>query len=373
MATKTTATKKPFDFWIFITILILLSMGIVMLFSASAPAAYTYKNDIYHFLKDQLLFAFVGFIAMFVAMNFHYKKLAKLAPILLVICMVLLILVLVPSIGYEANNARRWLRIGRFTVQPSEMAKLALILFLSSSLSRRKDQLQYFFRGLLPYLVVIGMVAGLIVVEPHLSATIIILIVSSIILFCAGAKIRHFVIMAVPAVAGLGIVVAMNEYMQKRLFSFINPWSDLKGDGWQAVQSLYAIGSGGLFGRGLGKSLQKFLYIPEPYNDFIFSILAEELGFIGVVTVMLLFLVLVWRGVKVAMNAPDTFGCLVAVGITSLITVQVLLNIAVVTSSIPPTGVSLPFFSSGGTSLLFFMTEIGILLNISKYSKYERI
>lgn len=365
--------RKPFDFWIFITILILLSLGIVMVFSASAPAAYTWYKDIYYFLKNQLLFALIGLGAMFVAMNFDYRKLQKFAIPFLILSIVLLILVLIPGIGVSVNGSRRWLSLGFTTFQPSELAKLALILFLASSLSKRKDQLKYFFKGLLPYLLVIGIVAGLIVVETHLSATIIILMVTSIILLVAGARLKHFMLMAVPVTAALALVIYKNEYMQERILSFVNPFAYSNDEGYQAVQSLYAIGSGGLFGRGLGKSLQKFLYIPEPYNDFIFSILAEELGFIGALTVMLLFLVFIWRGIKVAMCAPDVFGCLTSLGITSLIAVQALLNIAVVTSSVPNTGVSLPFFSSGGTSLLLFLTEVGILLNISRYANYERI
>jgi cell division protein FtsW len=179
-------------------------------------------------------------------------------------------------------------------------------------------------------------------------------------------------IVSVPAVAGLSVIVATVPYMQARFQAFIDPWKDLAGDGWQVVQSLYAIGSGGLFGRGLGKSMQKFMYLPEPHNDFIFPILAEELGFIGVFTVLFMFGVFIWRGIRIAVNAPDMFGSLLAIGITSLIAIQSLLNVATVTASVPPTGVSLPFFSSGGTSLIMFMTEVGVLMNISRYSQHHR-
>lgn len=366
-------SKKPFDFWIFLTVLLLLSLGIIMVFSASAPTAYNVNHDVYYFLKKQLISAILGCVAMFVALNFDYHKLARFAPLLLVASIVLLILVLIPGIGKNTKGTWRWFYIGGQQFQPSELAKFAVILFFAHSLSKRRDQLQYFFKGLLPYLLVIGIFAGLLLLEPHLSCTIILILVAAIILFCAGAKIRHFVMMAVPVTAALALVVAVTPYMQKRVFSFLNPWNDLKGDGWQAVQSLYAIGSGGLFGRGLGRSLQKFLYIPEPHNDFIFSVLAEELGFLGVIAVLILFLIFIWRGIKVSMNAPDVFGSLLAIGITSLVAVQVLLNVAVVTSSMPPTGVSLPFFSYGGTSLMIFMAEVGVLLNISKQANYERI
>ena len=365
--------KKPFDFWIFLSVLILLSLGIIMVFSASAPTAYNINHDAYYILKGQLLFAVIGFVGMFVTANIDYRVWNKFSPALLVFSIVLLILVLIPGIGRETKETWRWFYIGPIHFQPSEIAKLAVILFFAYSLSRRKEQIGSFFKGMLPYLLLIAVFAGLLLLEPHLSCTIIIIAVAAIMLFSAGARISHFVILGLPAVLGLATVVAFVPYMRARVLSFLDPWKDLQGDGWQAVQSLYAIGSGGLFGRGLGRSLQKFLYIPEPHNDFIFAVLAEELGFIGVLAVLLLFLILIWRGIKVAMNAPDTYGSLVAVGITSLIAVQSLFNVAVVTSSVPPTGVSLPFFSSGGTSLALFMCEVGILLNISRYANYERI
>ena len=365
--------KKSFDFWIFMTILILLSIGTIMVFSSSSAYAYNYmKGDAYFFLKKQLVWVVLSLAVMFVTMNIDYRKIGKLSPIMLVVSLVLLILVIIPGVGQEYNGATRWLKIGNQTIQPSEFAKISMILFFSHSLSKRKDQLQHFFKGLLPYLIIIGIYAALLLKEPHLSGTMIIAVVASVILFGAGARISHFVILAMPAIAGLAILITFVEYMRKRVLSFLDPFKYLSGEGWQVVQSLYAIGSGGLFGKGLGKSLQKFLYIPEPYNDFILSVLAEELGFIGVFAVMLLFIIFIWRGIKVAMNAPDVFGCLAALGITSLVAVQTILNIAVVTSSMPPTGMPLPFFSFGGTSLLFLMAGMGILLNISKYSNYDR-
>lgn len=372
---KVLKLKKPIDFWIFITVLILLSLGIIMVFSASAPSAYNYtkNHDIYFFFKGQLKYALVGLVAMFVALNVDYKKIGKWSPVFLIISIVLLVIVAIPGIGHEENGSRRWIYIGSFHFQPSELVKLSVILFFAYSLSKRKDQLQSFFKGLLPYILIIGVFAGLLLMEPHLSCTIVITGVAAVMLFCAGAKIRHFVLMALPAIAGLGVVIAFSDYRRARVLSFLDPWADFHGNGWQIVQSLYAIGSGGLFGRGLGKSLQKFLYIPEPQNDFILSVLAEELGFIGVLAVLLLFLIFIWRGVKIATNAPDVFGSLIAIGITSLVAIQVIINVAVVTSSMPVTGMPLPFFSAGGTALLFLMTGIGILLNISRQANYERI
>lgn len=366
--------KKPFDFWLFMTVLIMLSLGLIMVFSASAPTAEKEYHDTYYIIKGQLLYAVVGIFAMLLAANVDYRKYGRLFVLMLMGgSIMLLVLVLVPGIGKEINGSWRWIYLGPFHFQPSEIAKLAIILFFSFSLSKRKKNLDSFFSGLVPYLLLIGIVALLLMMESHLSATIIIVSLSFIILFVAGARLKHFMIMAVPVISVLGVVVFFTDYMTDRIRSFINPWSDLQGNGWQPVQSLYAIGSGGIFGRGLGQSMEKFLYIPEPQNDYIFSILAEELGFLGVVAVMILFLIFIWRGIKIAMNAPDMYGSLIAVGITALIGVQSLFNVAVVTNSVPPTGVSLPFFSAGGTSLLLFLVEVGILLNISRYASYERI
>lgn len=365
--------RKPFDFWIFTTVLILLSIGIIMLFSASAPFSYGTFGDIYYMLKRQLFFAVAGFAVMIVTMNIDYRIYEKYATLLLILSFVLLALVRVPGIGKYENGAYRWIEIGPVRFQPSEIAKLGIILYLSKSLSRRKDKLEYFFKGLFPYLVLMGIVTGLLLLEPHLSCIIIILITSSIILFCAGAKIRHFLAISVPLVVSFGTLIYFVDYMRARVLSFIDPWEDPLDKGYNAIQSLYAIGSGGVFGRGLGKSMQKFLYLPYPHNDFIFSVIAEELGFIGALTIIVLFLIFTWRGIKVAMNAPDLFGGLTAIGITSLITVQTVLNVAVVTSSVPPTGVSLPFFSYGGTSLVLIMGAVGVLLNISRYSNYSRL
>lgn len=366
--------KKPFDFWLFMTVLIMMSLGLIMVFSASAPTAQKEYNDVYYIIKNQLVFALIGIAAMLLAANFDYHKYGGLFVLLFMAAIILMLaLVLVPGIGKEVNGSWRWIYIGPLHFQPSELAKLSLILFLSYSLSKRKKAMDSFFRDFVPYLFLVGIIAGLLLMETHLSATIIISSVAFIVLFAGGAKLRHFMIVTLPAVAGIIAIISFTDYMTSRIRSFIDPWSDLQGEGWQTVQSLYAIGSGGIFGRGLGQSMQKFLYIPEPHNDYIFAILAEELGYVGVLAVLILFLIFIWRGIKIAMNAPDVYGSLIAIGITSLIAVQSLFNVAVVTKAVPPTGVSLPFFSSGGTSLVLFLIEVGILLNISRYSNYDRI
>ncbi len=364
--------KKPFDFWIFAAVILLLSLGTIMVFSSSYYFSVKEVGNSFFLLVPQLQYMALSIVVLVVTMNFDYKKWGKISPVLLMGSIGLLILVLIPGVGVVRNGAQRWLGVGNKTIQPSELAKLALIMFLAFSLSKRKDVLKSFTRGLLPYLALIGLISGLVIIEPHLSGTIIIVLTAFIVLFCAGAKISHFVAMAVPVVVAAVAAVLVAPYRFDRVKAWLDPFAYARDEGWQTVQSLLAIGSGGIFGRGLGQSMQKYLYIPEPYNDYIFAVLAEELGLIGSLVVMLLFLVFIWRGIKVAMNAPDTFGSLMATGITSLIGLQFLFNVAVVTNSIPSTGISLPFFSYGGTSLLFLMFGVGILLNISRYSNYER-
>lgn len=361
--------KREYDFWILFTVLVLLGIGTVMVFSASSYYALLYKNNKFHFFTRQLIWSALGVIGMLFFSKVDYRRIAASSPALLGISIVLLILVRIPGIGSKVNGAYRWFNFGIMSFQPSELTKIALILFLAFSLSKNAEKLKHFFTGLLPYLLVVGIIDGLLYLEPHMSAIILITAVAVIILFLAGAKITHFLFLAVPVIA-LGLKIVMSSpYRLERLLSFRDPFQYSQGSGFQVVNSLYAIASGSLFGRGLGKSLQKYLYLPEPHNDFIFSILAEELGFVGALTVVILFLLFIWRGMRVAMNAPDMLGSLIAGGITTLIALQTIINIAVVTSTVPATGMPLPFFSAGGSSLLFLMSSVGILLNISKGSQ----
>jgi len=261
------------------------------------------------------------------------------------------------------------LAVGSLTFQPSEFAKLAIVIFLAHSLSKNYDTLKHFWKGLCPYLVLIGIFAGLLLLEPHMSGMLLVVITSVILLLTAGAKIRHFLLLLVPLVPGGIFLITMESYRMDRVMAFLNPFADVQGTGWQSVQSLYAIGSGSLFGVGLGQSQQKFLYLPEPQNDFIFSVICEELGFIGAILVIGLFVFLIYRGLKISSKAPDLFGSLLGTGIVVLIAAQVLFNIAVVTSSVPPTGIPLPFFSAGGSALVFTLAGMGILLNISRQTR----
>lgn len=357
------------DFTLLITVLILLAIGVAMVFSASSISSQVKYDDKYLFLKSQGSYALLGIVVMIFLSKFNYKLLGKFAPAMVLISFLLLILVFVPGIGVKANNAWRWIEIGPMRMQPSELAKFAMILFMAKSISNKKEKIRTFFQGVVPYVVLMGMYCILIILEPNKSMAIIFVLITFTILFSAGAKLWHLAIWGAPLIPAGAYILMKDKYSLLRLTSYMDPWADPLKSGYQAIQSLLALGSGGIFGLGLGNSRQKFFYIPEPQNDFIFAIIGEELGFIGTFAILVLFLLLIWRGIRIAIHAPDSFGCLLAAGIVATVGIQVILNIAVATVSIPTTGVSLPFISSGGTSLLFMMANIGILLNISKHIK----
>ncbi len=366
---KNTITKVDTQF--LAIIYILLAFGLLMVFSASSPIAFASSatnNDSFYFLKKQLMWAVVGSVLMFFTANLDYHELKKHAVLIIGVSIGLLLLVLIPGIGRKINDARRWIYIGPFNFQPSEFAKIAVIIFFAHSLSQNYKDLNKFPVFLL-YIGIIGVIAAIIMMEPHFSCTMLIALTACIMLFVAGAKISHFMVLGGLAVPGIVALIAMAPYRLARVVTFLDPFKDIQGEGWQIVQSLYAIGSGGIFGAGLGQSRQKYLNIPEPQNDFIFSILAEEFGLLGAILVVLMFVFLILRGIKIALNAPDLFGTLLATGIVSMIAIQAMVNIAVVTSSMPVTGMPLPFFSYGGTALAITMAEMGIVLNISAHCK----
>lgn len=357
------------DFWLMASILGLLAIGIVMVYSAGSVLAFHDYGDSFYFVKRQLLFAVLGLVAMFLMMNFDYRLLRKYAKVGLVICFALLVIVLIPGIGVVRGGARSWLGISSFGIQPSEFMKLGMILFLSYFLSQEDYKITNFAKGLLPPLGVIGLAFGLIMLQPDLGTGTVMLGASLLIVFTAGARILHLAGLAgLGALGFVGLILAA-PYRLKRITAFLDPWSDPLGAGYQIIQSLYAIGPGGLAGLGLGMSRQKYSYVPEPQTDFIFSILAEELGFIGGLLVLLLFLILVWRGMRVAMTIDDTFGSLLAVGIVGMVAVQVVINIGVVIGLMPVTGITLPLISYGGSSLTLMLTALGILLNLSRYAR----
>ncbi len=356
--------QKKMDYSFLAVVLALLCYGLIMVFSASSASAHYKYGDALHFIKLQLMWAVLGLVAMFMASRVSYKTIYKYSLHLIVASIFLLILV--PLIGIEVNGAKRWIGYGPLRFQPSEIAKFAIIVFLARSLTVNQEALKTFTKGFLPYICIIGLMALLVFIEPHLSGAVVIAMVGFIVLWAAGAKISHFLIIGGPVLAVLCVAMFSASYRVARFTSFLDPFKDTTGESYQIIQSLYAIGSGGIFGVGLGQSRQKYLYLPEAQNDFIFSIICEELGFVGALLLVVLFVLLIFKGIKIAMNAPDKFSRLTVIGIMGLISVQVVINIAVVTSSIPATGMPLPFFSYGGSSLLFILSEMGVVLSISR-------
>lgn len=370
---KRVVKKKSVDFILLIAIIALVFIGIIMVFSASWPEAMVDFNDGYHFFRKQLISASVGFVAMLVMMNFNYRYLKKFALPIYLLSLLSGVLLFTP-LGVELKGATRWINLGFTTFMPSDAIKFGSIIFFAAFLSNKKSEIGTLTKGTIPSLGIIGLSCLFIYLQPDLGTTLTLAGALMGMFFIGGMRISHMFVMAGGAGAFLFYAIAGegNEYRMDRWTTFLDPFADKLGKGWQVVQSLYALGSGGLFGLGLGKSRQKFFYIPEAYNDFIFSIIGEELGLFGTLLVLFLFLVVIWRGIIIALKSEDVFGCYLAAGITALITVQALINIAVVTSSIPTTGITLPFISFGGTSLLFYLSGIGILLNISRYAKLNR-
>ena len=364
-----TFLNNQIDYTLLITVLLLLSMGLIMVLSASSPTAISEGRSSYAYFIRQALFATIGIVAMIIISKIDYRIYKKFYLLAYLASIVLLVAVMV--IGKEANGAKRWIYITKsLSFQPSEFVKLFMIIFFATILTKNKDNLKNFFKGWVKHLIMLVPIIGLLIIEPHLSASIVIIGICIIMMFLAGCKLWQIIlpgtVIGIPTLL-IGILkIPKFAHALKRITTFIDPWKDKLGDGWQVIQSLYAIGSGGVFGLGLGQSKQKYLYLPEPQNDFIFSVMAEELGFVGCVFVIILFAILIWRGILTAMKAPDMFGSLLAVGITSLIGIQAVINIAVVTSSMPATGMPLPFFSYGGTALFILLCEVGILLNVSR-------
>lgn len=359
--------KGAIDYPFLLAVLLLMSFGLVMLFSAGNARAFSNFGDSLYFIKNQMQGVILGGIAMFALSFFDYHRLGKVSVWVLGISAFLLLLVIIPGVGTTRNGATRWL----FGFQPSEAAKFALILFFSYSLSKNQKILPDFIHGFCPYLVVLGIFVVLLLLEPHFSCVVLMFLTAMLLLYVGGAKIVHFFIVGLPAVLVGILAIVTSSYRLERITSFLNPFADAQGSGWQIVQSLYAIGSGGLFGVGLGQSRQKYQSLPEPQNDFIFSVLAEELGLLGALLLIGLFGFLIVRGIIIAMKAPDLFGKLLVVGIIGLVGFQTALNIAVVTSTFPVTGMPLPFFSFGSTALTITLAEMGIVLNVSRQIKRQ--
>ncbi len=357
-----------FDYTFLFIVILLLAFGLIMLLSASAPDANKLYGNSYYFFFKQLACSAVGLVGMIFVSRINYNSYRKLVPKMMIVCAALLVLVLIPGIGASHNGSRRWLNTPVIELQPSEFMKPVIAMYFANLIDRGKYNLKK-ISGNLPYIGVLLVVVGLMLVETHLSGAIIIAGIGVCVMIAGGTPIKPVLIgAAVLLPIGIFGVYCLSDVRWARVTSFLDPFKDIRDESYQVAQGLYAIGSGGIFGLGLGQSVQKYSYLPEPYNDFIFAIVCEELGLVGALVVILLFAALILRAVRIAMNAPDTYGALVATGIAAQLAIQSLLNIAVATSSIPNTGVSLPFFSYGGTAILTLLLEMGVLLNISRYS-----
>lgn len=355
-----------------VLVLFLVAFGCLMVYSASCYSAeYRYKNE-YFFLFKQLFGVVLGIFAMFFFAFFDYHLLKKFKYWVLAVCVILLVLVFVPGFGVQSYGANRWVNLFGISVQPSEIAKFALVLFLACYLSDNHDKIKT-FKGLIPPLVVAGLLCLLVIIEPSMSVTMCLAFVTLFMLIAGGMSKKHTLIFSSLAGACVPVLILAEPYRMKRLFAFINPWASPQGEGFQLIQSLYSLGNGGWFGVGLFNSRQKYLFLPFAESDFIFSIIGEELGYVGCLSLMAVYFALVYLLIKIGLNAKDRLGCLLSCGVAIVIAVQTLLNIAVVTGSIPPTGLPLPFISSGGTSVAVFMAGVGICLNVDRQSRKNKV
>lgn len=371
---KVFSMRSGLDMPFFFINMAILVVGLVMMFSASYPNAYYYKNgDSYYFIRSQLIWAVIGVVAMIAVSYFDYHHFHKFAVPILGISFVLLVVVLfMPMV----NGVHRWIPLGPIGFQASEITKFAIVLSFAHFISVNFKKMDTFKYGILPYGIILAFTAFLLYLEPHISCLIIVVLLAGGMLYIGGVKLRWFGLVLAIALAAVGYVVLFTDklgYANGRVQGWLDPFtSNPNVDTWQTKQGLYAIGSGGLWGLGLGQSRQKYLYIPEPQNDFIFSVVCEELGFIGALIILILFAMLIWRGIMISMRAKDKFGTLLGIGLTAQVGLQVILNIFVVTNTIPNTGISLPFFSYGGTSLVMLLVQMGIVLSISRTSKIEK-
>ena len=352
--------------------LFLVLFGVLMVYSASFYYAEKTYNNPYFFLLKQVIGFFVGFICMFLLSKLNYNKLQNFYKIALLVGYILLVLVFVPGVGVSNYGATRWIRLPGFTIQSSEIAKFCFVLFASVYLSKNYKKVKT-FKGILPIIVAGGLMCLLIILEPNMSITMCVGIVMIIMLLVGGISFKHFMCLAIPALILVPVLIIIEPYRFDRLMAFINPWASPKGEGYQLIQSFFSISSGGLFGVGLFNSRQKYLFLPFAESDFIFSVIAEEFGLVGCLLLLAVYFAVIVCGIKIAIRAKNRFGCFLATGITAVIAVQTLLNVSVVSGLIPPTGLPLPFISSGSTSIVVFMSAIGVLLNINKQNNECKI
>lgn len=353
------------DYLLLVAVVLLSIIGTIFIYSASNYSAKKTYGDEYYFVKKQVIGVLLGVVAMICTSIFDYNKLRKFVIPVSIVSFLTLILVFVPGIGVENYGAKRWIGFGGITLQPSEIAKFSLILFCSTYISKKPQRMGKFL-GILPVLLYGSVTCLLIIIEPNMSITVCVATLMLTMLFVAGMKIKHFMFLIIPAIIGAVGLIIIEPYRLNRLSAFLNPWSSPKGEGYQLLQSLYALGSGGFFGVGLFNSRQKFAFLPFAESDFILSVIGEEIGFLGLVFFFALLGFIIFRGLKIASKSKDVFGFMMAVGITMIFGIQVTVNALVVTGSIPPTGLPLPLVSSGNTSIIIFMAEMGVLYNISK-------
>lgn len=355
-----------------VLVVILCVLGMVMIYSASSYSSDKLYDDSFHFVKKQIFGFLLGAILFTVARLFDYHKFYRLRYYIMGLSIILLALVFMPGIGISANGARRWIGFGGVQLQSSEVAKFGFVIFASCYLSKNYEKTKS-FRGILPVLIAGGIICVLVMLEPNMSVTMCIGMVMIIMLIIGGMSFKHLIMLGIPALALVVILIVIEPYRLDRLMAFINPWANPKEEGYQLIQSLYSLGAGGLFGVGLFNSRQKYLFLPFAESDFIFAIIGEELGFVGAVLVLTIYLIIIAIGIKISLNASDRLGAYLASGITTVIAVQLLINIAVVTGSIPPTGIPMPFVSAGGTSLSVFMGAIGVLCNVGRNGERKGI
>ncbi len=363
--------QKEYDRILLLTTVILLAIGLIMVFSASFIVAEESSGDPFYFLKRQALWIAIGLFCLFLFSKLNYLVLKRMSLVILLINFILLGLIF-SALGTDlGTDARRWLAIGPVVLQPSEFSKLAFVIFTAAYMSSRRIDIRNILTSVILPVSIAGAALLLIAIQPDFGTALVVLAGACLVVFFAGVPLARAAGLSLIAFPPLGYLMVQEEYRLQRIFTFLDPWADAGGSGYQIIQSLYALGSGYIFGSGLGRGRQKLFYLPEPQNDFIFAVIGEELGFIGGVAILLLYLIFVWRGFQIAMQAPDLFGSLLAAGLTFMIALQAMINVAVVSGSLPVTGINLPLISAGGSSILFTLIAIGILLNISKHRRTD--
>ncbi len=363
----------PLDTVLFATVAALVGIGLVMVFSASSATAYAEHGDIAYYLKRQLIWLAVGLIGAFALYRLEYHRLKKMAPTILIAAIAGLVLVFVPHVGLGVNGGRRWIGTSALSIEPSEFAKLALVIYLSAVLAARGERITSLVRGLFPLCIPVAIMAVLVLKEPDLGTASLLIFTAFTLFFAAGARIVHLFAVVFATLPFAVLTVLASSYRRARIFAFLDPWKDPQNTGFHIVQSLLALGSGGIFGVGLGASRAKFFYLPEQYTDFIFSVLGEELGLIGALAVVVLFVILAYRAIRIALAAPDRFGFFLAIGCAAMITIQAFINVGVVSSSWPVTGVPLPFISFGGSSLVVNLLAVALIANVGRHRRVSSL